>query len=273
MRAAETSMTDSGLAHRVIMSFATIRFGVQYGQSKVIEQGYAMYGAALKQLNQALAQPGCHERDDVILSVAAMALLECDVPTGPDTYIQHVSGLEKLLRLRTPNLQADSSTSQLYGSLRHLLLLTSFRTATRSILTDPEWKSLFRADCSSSEDLKEQELWNILADGTILFEAWEKFLTKGDPSQKLQLDRYAEAQLARFRMWKERWEPESKAFYTGTPAVFRWKLEPPGHARDNDSRTYIRSFEFADDSFPRMLTLYNQAFVFVLRILASPAVA
>lgn len=92
--------------HRSILSLAIIFFGSQHGQPWIIGRGYTIHGMALKQLNDALSGPRCYLRDDILLSVVTLVLLECFVLTGRKYYLKHMVGLEKLIELRGPNSMA-----------------------------------------------------------------------------------------------------------------------------------------------------------------------
>jgi hypothetical protein len=73
---------NTHLLHRAILTLAITFFGAQHRSSSIQTRGYIMHGKILKQLNATLSDPHCYLRDDVLLSVVTLALLECFVPTG-----------------------------------------------------------------------------------------------------------------------------------------------------------------------------------------------
>ena len=63
------SATGNGqVFHQAFLSFALVMFGSQHKQSQITDQGYAIHGLALRQLNQALSDLNCRVRDEVFLS-------------------------------------------------------------------------------------------------------------------------------------------------------------------------------------------------------------
>ncbi|KAK1093161.1 hypothetical protein LTR48_002893 [Friedmanniomyces endolithicus] len=59
---------DLRMSHQVILSFAFIVFGTHHGQTLTAQEGYAMYGKALLDLNEAMSDPTCYTQDEVYLS-------------------------------------------------------------------------------------------------------------------------------------------------------------------------------------------------------------
>ncbi|KAH7356278.1 hypothetical protein BKA66DRAFT_252723, partial [Pyrenochaeta sp. MPI-SDFR-AT-0127] len=167
--------SKSPIFRQAVLSLATIYFGTQHKQVSITNEGYIMHGAALQQLNNALSDSMSFTRDEVILSVVTLAMLECIVPTGPGNYLKHMLGLEGLLGLRRPDSLRDCSvkTSELYKGIRDMILFASLRTRQPSILAMSEWKTALRVNCSSTE-LQEQDLYDVLADCTILLSEREK---------------------------------------------------------------------------------------------------
>lgn len=130
------------------MSYALIMFGSRHRQTQVTDQGYAIYGVALKQLNQAISDPKCYTRDEVFLSIIIFALLEGQEPTGPNHFLNHIFALEKLLGMRDPNSNYGPKASELYKRARHMLIFSALRTRTPSLLATDEWKKAIRSLCS-----------------------------------------------------------------------------------------------------------------------------
>lgn len=126
-----------------------------------------MHGVALKHLNQALSDSKCYTRDEVIISVITLALLECFVPTRPKYFLKHKIGLERLLELREPSSYCSLKSSQIHKGVRHMILFASLRTGKPSILARAEWKGPLRVNCSD-EDVQAQDLFDILANCTVL---------------------------------------------------------------------------------------------------------
>ena len=140
IQAANDSISDHLLLHRAILSLAIIFFGHHERMSWVRERGYLLYGTTLQQLNQLLAKQDCQTRDDVLMSVVILAMLEIFIPTGKKYYLKHMLGLERLLELRGPS--AFYRQKPYLAGVRRLILFSALEMRTRSILAEEQWKSV-----------------------------------------------------------------------------------------------------------------------------------
>lgn len=264
-------MTAKGrVFHPTILSFATILFGSQHHQASITDQGYALHGVALKQLNQALTHSQCYTRDDVLLSVVSLAILECLVPTGQKHYLNHMIGLERLLELRDPWTYSSARTCELYKSVRHMLIFASLRTGRPSIFARPEWKTVLRANCSD-EEIPEQDLFDVLADCTVLIAERNTMLATEDSdferstNQRDNLKQTAAGLLKSLHAWKVQWDNDERNAYSEPSTV-------PKDARktfQSLNSAPLTGFEFAQDHAALMLMFYKTTFIYVLRALAS----
>ena len=258
------------------LSFAMVYFGTQYKQASITNEGYAIYGEALKQLNHALSDPRCYVQDDISLSVVTLALLECLVPTGPSNYLKHMLGLERLLELRDPTslMECSPRSSQLYKGIRTMILFASLRTRRPSILARSEWKDMLRKMCSH-EELQEQDLYDALADCTVLLAEQDKWVDGRDLRAK-ELScrqhnphREALALLANLRRWKARWDSSVQdAPTSGQSNPASWRPSRRYNAKGN-SLLASTDVELTMKSSARMLMLYNATLIYVLQVLAS----
>lgn len=260
------SSANNQIAQHAALSFATLLFGSQNGQAHLVNQGYALHGVALKQLNQALSDSKCYLRDEVIVSVVTLSLLECFVPSGPKYYLNHMMGLQRLLELRKPGSYCSSMSPDLYQAVRHLILFASLRTGKPCIFARPEWKAALRAN-SSDEEMQEQDLYDFLADCTILVAERDGILAnwkvdlEGSTRRRDKLQRKALTLLDQLRDWRRRWESDGRNAYLEAPAL----AETLGAG----SSPFPTVFEFSDASAALMLILYNATLIYVLRVLAS----
>jgi hypothetical protein len=271
--AAGTSMEDDHIFHRSVLSFVIIFFGSQHKRVSITNRGYSIHGVALKQLNQALSEPNCFTRDDIILSVVALALLECFVPTGPKYYLKHIAGLEKLLELRGPSAYCSPNSSELCKGIRRMILFASLSTGNPSILARAEWKAVPVAN-DSDEEMEERQLFNILADCTVLASDRDKMLTRWNPDlekdthQVEELKQKALNMLKDLYAWRKRWDSDGRNSHFETPATFA-ALQPMHQPWGKASVPLLTIFEFANDFAATMLMFYNTALIHVLNILAS----
>ncbi|KAF2679469.1 hypothetical protein K458DRAFT_375001 [Lentithecium fluviatile CBS 122367] len=250
---------------RAILGFATILFGTQHRHPPITHKGYTLHGAALKQLNHALSIPNCHAQDEVLLSVATLAILECLVPTGPKTYLSHMIGLEKLLGLRNPEVFCSPLSLELYKSVRHMLIFASLFTGRPSILARPEWKKVLRASCREDE-LQEQDLFDVLADCTVLAAARNRLMADlqacadGSIDLRARKERGALSLKRRLRAWRKRWSSDEKNAYSETVMA---------SCQESSTPTPLTFFDFATERAAILFMFYNTTLIHVLRILSS----
>ncbi len=270
---AGTTPANGQIFHQAVLSFAIIVFGTQHGQSRITRQGYAVHGEALKQLNQALSDPKCYTRDEVMISVATLAILECAVPSGQDHYLKHMLGLQKLMELRDPKLYCSPKSCSLYKSARHMVIFSSLRMAKPSILARAEWKEVIRSHCSDQE-MREQDLFDVLADCTVLIAERDKMLasqeadTERETRLRAKIERRGLTLLAQLRVWKQQWDDDGNNSYVETSAPFPGP-SPTHESPGDDSSPSFTVFEFSNGPAAIMLMFYNTTLIFVLRILAS----
>ena len=265
--------TNGQIFPQAMLSFATILFGCQHGNGDIAIQGYTMHGVALKQLNQALSDSKCYTDDEVILSIATLSILECLVPTGQESYLKHMVGLERLLELRGPGSLCSPKSIELYKSVRHLILFASLRTGKPSILARPEWQTVLRANCSDAE-MQEQDLFEILAACTVLLAERDNNSTKRgsnlktDTHQRDEVEQRALNLQRHLHVWKKQWDSDARSSYSESSASFA-RLEQMQQSGGNVSPPFLTVYEFSNISAAIMLMFYNTTVIYVQRILAS----
>jgi hypothetical protein len=260
---------DAPVFAQAILSFAIMFFGAQHRQGQILNKGYAIYGIALRSLNQALSTPGCHLRDDVLISVVTFAMLEGFVPSSPKSYLTHILGLERLLELRDPTTLKDCSyrTLCLYKGIRHMILFASLRGRRPSILARPEWKAVLRTGLSL-EKPQEQEILSILADCSVLIAASDEGrkyqYTHDQAFAKLQAQIEAKAMelLWSLLVWKEQWNADKRNVYTDD-------YEVPTSWLKSGSPPVPSIYRFKSQLIARMFMLYNTVLSYVLSLLPS----
>ena len=240
------------------VSFATVIFGVNHKQTEITNCGYAMCGVALKQLNQALSEPKCYNDDNVLITVVALALLECWVPSGPKNYLKHMAGVERLLELRGSN----PKSLELHKGVRHMILFASLSTRKPSILARKEWKRGLKIDCSN-EELQEQGLYDVLADCSVLAAERDHVVAnhaldlESNANWCNEVEKKALALLTHLYSLRGGWASDTKNFYREIPA-------------DGDEPLpFPTIFEFSSDFAATRLLSYKSTLIHVLRILSS----
>jgi hypothetical protein len=260
---------EDRILHRSIISLATMFFGHQHACTQIINQGYAILGITLKHLNRILLEPYCYTSDDVLLSVATLALLEIFVPTGPKHYLKHMLGLEKLLELRGPTTFVSQNKIEIHKGYRRMLIFASLNARKFSLLAKEEWKVIpwmrfpglkteeeilldFLADCTVVMAEREQLVGNWKLGG-------EEMIKRGEKLQKMAMDL-----LDDLCDWRREFDNQYQIFSPcgGTqPTQADETYETPP--------AFSTRFIFQDHSIALMLMLYNTAIIYLLRILES----
>ncbi|KAF1921261.1 hypothetical protein BDU57DRAFT_488858 [Ampelomyces quisqualis] len=272
-RLGANSMSECQTAHlRAVLSFATIFFGTKHRQTEITRQGFLSHGVTLQQLNRALLDPKCHEFDEVIVSVITLAIQETLVSSGPDHFLNHMSGLEKLIALRDPRLHCSPNTISLYRCLRHMLLFAALGTGRSTILAKPEWKTMLRQHCENEEQLQEQLLYDILADCSVLASERDKLFTRRtarreNASDEIQIIRTNTEHLCeQLWDWKINWGANPANAYMEIPTVSNTHIESTGIDAPSIAPTAL---VFANITSALTLMLYNIALMHLLQILVS----
>lgn len=271
----DSGSRNSPVFKEALASFATLYFGAQHKQSNILTRGYSVYSTALQQLNRALADPVLCLRDETILSVITLAMLELFVPSGPGNYLKHIRGAERLVELQDPaKLMKCSRRSQdLYKGVQHMILFASLRTRSPSILARPDWKRMLRTDCSDKE-LEEQDLYDVLADCSVLIAANDAIIAKGGVDdrelgkQQAEMKGRAHTLLADLSAWKMRWDSDEDNAHHEVPDDLADQYDTQAFGVSGPS-PMASIFRFKIDSAARLLMLYNTTLMFVLEILAA----
>ncbi|ORY06778.1 hypothetical protein BCR34DRAFT_571136 [Clohesyomyces aquaticus] len=268
-----TAVASRQVSHQAIMSFATLLFGIQHRQADIAGQGYAMYGVALKQLNQVLSDATRHTRVEVIVSVAALAISESLVPTGPNNYLTHMVGLERLVSLQDPASFWSGRSSGFCKGVRFLILFASLQLRKPSILARSDWKKAMRAE-SSYEQLQEQDLFDVLADCTVLLakrdavlSAWDADAIKAREQQD-KIQQRACCLLTHLNEWRLRWDADPKNASYDTSASPSGSKESQFACNGDPDRSLVTVATIATVPAAVMLMLYNLALMHVLQVLA-----
>ncbi|GKT51846.1 uncharacterized protein ColSpa_12027 [Colletotrichum spaethianum] len=202
-----------------------------------------MYGLALKRLNEALSDPLQYASDEIIVAVATLAISECLVPSGKNNYLNHMMGLQKLLDLQDP------------GTFW------------------PQWKSAMRVG-ASPKDLQEQDLYDVLADCTVLLEKREGILATWDldaataTQQVREVEDHGCALYAQLYNWRKRWNAETARGASGTCTIFSGVIST-SNSPGSDSATSLISGDVLSRKMVVELVLFDLALLTLMHTLAS----
>ncbi|KAF2022349.1 hypothetical protein BU24DRAFT_43513 [Aaosphaeria arxii CBS 175.79] len=273
MQLSEGSHTPERMSHLASLSMAFIVFGTQHGQPAIAHRGYAMHARALNQLNSTLAHPKNRARDDVLLTVATLAVMEGLAPSGPKNYLKHMVGLERLLELRDPQSLDTVEGRALFRAIRHFLLFAAIRSRRPSILARPEWKA-FSNSIAPEDEISELGLWHILADCTVLIAELEKmtpciFGMAQDTSvlyQNESIRSKALTLLALLREWKIEWDGNPMTRYPELPVPSDLNFET---ARDCNAYPFQTTYDFHSVRIATTYMFYNTTLLFIHKVLSS----
>ena len=266
-----TAVASRQVSHQAIMSFATILFGIQHRQADITRQGYAMYGVALKQLNQLLSDTTRQSHDEIIVTVAALSVSELLLPSGPNNYLTHMKGLERLMALQDPVSFWSSKSSGFCNGVRFMILLASFRLRKPSILAKADWKKAMRMKCSDQE-LREQDLFDVLADCSVLIAERDSLLSAGDTiaisldKQRDDIERRAISLLNFLYEWRRRWDLENVSSEIAGCSLGFEESQP---ISDEDPEQLIATTAIPSVAAAMELMLYNLAVLHVLQVITT----
>lgn len=264
---------DGQLFHITVLSLATIFYGAQHRNFSILAHGYLIHEETLRRLSNALSDPQCYLRDDIILSVISLIILEAFVPTGRKSYLKHMSGLEKLLELRGPNFHRSPRSREMLKGVRRMIILASMKRRQPSILAREEWKSI----PWMSEDVAERAeyyLWNVLADYTVLVADYDETMQNGaglenvtHHQQRESIARRAQDMLGQLHEWKIAWNTDNQHSQSeNSSAIAGVQPIPTSGETAPPSQTVL---VFQNPSTATILMLYNTALIYVLQILSS----
>jgi hypothetical protein len=265
--------SDGQLFHSTVLSLATIFYGAQHRNFSILAHGYLIHEKTLRRLSNALSDPQCYLRDDIILSVITLIILEAFVPTGRKSYLKHMSGLEKLLELRGPKFHRSPRSREMFKGVRRMIILASMKRRQPSILAREEWKSI----PWMSEDVAERAeyyLWNVLADYTVLVANYDEAMQNGSgfdkathQQQQGRIAQRAQNMLEQLHEWKIAWNTDNQHSQSEiSTAVAGVQLIPTG---GETAPPFQNVFIFQNPSTATILMLYNTALIYVLQILSS----
>jgi hypothetical protein len=265
-----TAVASRQVSHQAIMSFATLLFGIQHRQPDISRQGYAMHGVALRQVNQVLSDTTRQTRDEVILAVAALAITELLVPTGPGNYWKHMMGLERLVDLQDPASFWSTRSSGFCKGVRFMIVAAALKLGRPSILARPDWKKAVRAN-ASDEVLEEQDLYDVLADCSVLLAERDAMASaeKADPTeaneQRDGIARRACGLLEHLRQWRQRWDRKNLKDPVADTAASPSRPEEsqPTHNDRSPEGSLITATTIPNIPAAAMLMLYDLAVMFV----------
>ncbi|KAG4431310.1 hypothetical protein IFR05_013207 [Cadophora sp. M221] len=261
------------ISHQAILSFAAIFFGTQHRQAEITRMGFALYGMVLQRLNETLSDPVYNTNDDLIYAVVTLGILELFVSTGAGNHLKHMAGLERLFALRDHNLSISYESAEMYRSLRQMIIFAALRSRRPSILARPEWKTRLRAHIDSSDELEKQELFDVLADCTVVISARDQILSDSHIShesmiaglEKLKQD--ALSLLAQLSSWRKRWDSDEKHHPTETP-LSDGQLKQKQTDQEEDPLPFTTTLEYPSEAIAITTMLYNISLIHVLQILS-----
>ncbi|CZR70000.1 uncharacterized protein PAC_19901 [Phialocephala subalpina] len=260
------------ISHQAILSFAAIFFGTQHRQPEITRTGFAAYGLVLQRLNEALSDPAYNTKDDLIYAVVTLGILELFC-TGSGNHLKHMAGLERLFALRDHSLPISYESAEMYRSLRQMIIFAALRSRKPSILARLEWKKQLREHIDSPDELQKQELFDVLADCTVVVSARDRILGESNITPEIsthELDKLKQdtlSLLAQLSSWKKRWDSDEKHKIAETPLPHNQLNTIPTDPGEV-SLPFTTNLEYTTESVAIAMLLYNISLIHVLQILA-----
>jgi hypothetical protein len=266
------SRSTSDLFPLTLLSFATILFGTQHKAPPTTHTGYTLHSTALHALNTTLSHPSSHTSDAVLLSIITLAIQECLVPTSPKAYLNHMLGLARLLELRDPTdpLQTSPLSLSLYKASRHMVLFAALKKRRSCVFARREWKAALRSCVVGDEENHEQDLFDVLADCTVLQVGCDRLTTWTDEygfeGLRNEMVRRGLGLRSQLMAWRLRSADGSKKAQAGkAPKATTMTSE----IEDADRNASPDEVEAASAEASPLLMLYDTALIYVFRILSS----
>ncbi|CZS98336.1 uncharacterized protein RAG0_07111 [Rhynchosporium agropyri] len=257
-----------------VLSFAAIFFGTQHRQAEITRTGFAMYGKVLQRLNESLSDTAHNTNDDLINAVVTLSILELFATTGAGNYLKHMAGLERLFALRDPSLPVSYESAKMYRSVQQMILFAALRSKKASILAQPQWKKRLREHIVSPVEEQKQELFEVLADCTVILSAHEQIVGNFDMTTEInayklvKLKQHALNLLSQLLTWKKAWDSDIEQKLTELPF--------PSDQLDPEVMLlpFTTKLDYSSESIAIAMGLYNISLTHVLQLLAlltSPA--
>ena len=162
-----------------------------------------------------------------------------------------------------------------------MTLYPALRTRRASILARPEWKKQLREHVDSNDRLMQQELFDVLADCTVVIASRERIISNAETIPEInelglsKLKEKATSLRDQLHCWRERWDNDERHKVTERPLSDN-NLDPLETDLQTDVLPFDTTLEYLDDFAAITVMLYNIALIYVLHILAlltSPAPA
>ncbi|KAI8936740.1 hypothetical protein NX059_007127 [Plenodomus lindquistii] len=137
-----TRFRDPGLAllRKSMMSLAVTFFGSRHYHDALVKKGYHQYGEVLRQLNTHLALPKLQTANETLLTSLACMLLEIFLPTGPRNFLNHVRGIEAMIKLRGPPTTLAGVDAIIHRGVRSISIMSALSESRPTLFNETEWK-------------------------------------------------------------------------------------------------------------------------------------
>lgn len=243
--------------------------GQQTHQPSIFDKGLAVHSLTLRKLYGALLDPVACISDEVLLTIATLALLEVRIPTSNSSYLKHIMGLQQLLQLRDPAIHRSNAACLFYLHTRHMITFASVKLRVGTIFARPDWKALLRSYCSA-EELWEQELFDILADCSCLYARCRDHAT-AVPVDRIGLAKVVEEAhelLHQLRLWRSRWDQEARYTRRDDSDTLAGLKAAVQVSQTAFTMQYpIKAIDFKDGAASALLLQYNACIISVSRLL------
>ena len=132
----------SGTARDSIDALALAFFGKAHHQQKIVDQGAACYGKALRKLRHDLNDQSARWSSSVLLSAILLARYELVSSTGSAGWIRHAGGVERLFELRGPQRHRSLEERHIFEAARPIIAIKAITDCKRTFLEQQDWLTI-----------------------------------------------------------------------------------------------------------------------------------
>ncbi|PNS16121.1 Transcriptional activator protein UGA3 [Sphaceloma murrayae] len=139
-----------------ITALAWSRAGWYLRDKNLTARSRILYGRALSQVHQALADPQMRQQDDVLVVCRALGLYELYESTTADTngFHQHTKGLCRLVQMRGVASHYSPLAKAMLLDTKWSAMIFALTKRQSSFLSDEDWDAPFEGDDSLQPDLE-----------------------------------------------------------------------------------------------------------------------
>ncbi|KAJ9603256.1 hypothetical protein H2200_012034 [Cladophialophora chaetospira] len=146
--------------HQALLALSITRYGSVNGNIAMKKRGQAIYGNALRLLQQALYDEVLMLHDETLASVRALVLYELFESTSndPTAWYRHLAGMTLLMQSRGPRRHCSPIARTVLEDIRYALMLKALMLRKASLFGQDDWLEVPWQDRTKSS---EQQVYDL----------------------------------------------------------------------------------------------------------------